>query len=123
MAETVLLHVAPTDLLALADPCGPTAPASSSTRRPGQRRKGRSACGPQPQIPSLFLLKHHRRHRVIAGRSPLSSISSDGMRWICSTYQDAVDDELGCASPPVSPTEALDCHASVATGRLRRHRP
>jgi hypothetical protein len=115
--DRLLLHVAPTDLgycgLALADPCGPTAPASSSTCHPGQRRKGRSACGPQPQTPSLFLLKRHRRHHVIAGRSPLSSISNVGTRWIYSTCQDAVDDELGCVSPPVSPTEALDCHTCV----------
>ncbi|KAL6657609.1 hypothetical protein ACP70R_005389 [Stipagrostis hirtigluma subsp. patula] len=36
-----------------------------------------------------------------------------GGRWICGLCGDAVGEELGRASPPISPAEALDRHACV----------
>jgi hypothetical protein len=36
-----------------------------------------------------------------------------GGRWICGLCGDAVGEELGRASPPISPAEALDRHARV----------
>lgn len=36
-----------------------------------------------------------------------------GGRWICGLCGDAVGEELGRASPPISPAEALDRHAGV----------
>ncbi|BAT09467.1 Os09g0566700, partial [Oryza sativa Japonica Group] len=31
-----------------------------------------------------------------------------GSRWVCGLCTDAIDDELGCTSSPISPAEALD---------------
>ncbi|GJN11048.1 hypothetical protein PR202_ga29208 [Eleusine coracana subsp. coracana] len=39
-----------------------------------------------------------------------------GGRWICGLCGDAVGEELGRASPPISPAEALDRHACVCRG-------
>ncbi|KAK8460824.1 hypothetical protein SEVIR_2G397532v4 [Setaria viridis] len=36
-----------------------------------------------------------------------------GGRWICGLCGDAVGEELGRATPPISPAEALDRHACV----------
>uniref|UniRef100_A0A0E0LN89 DUF1677 family protein n=1 Tax=Oryza punctata TaxID=4537 RepID=A0A0E0LN89_ORYPU len=44
-------------------------------------------------------------------------------RWICGLCGDAVGEELGRASPPISPAEALDRHAFVCGAGRRSTAP
>ncbi|KAL5198033.1 hypothetical protein ABZP36_001545 [Zizania latifolia] len=46
-----------------------------------------------------------------------------GGRWICGLCGDAVGEELGRASPPISPAEALDRHAFVCGAGRRASAP
>ncbi|KAL5196608.1 hypothetical protein ABZP36_000120 [Zizania latifolia] len=46
-----------------------------------------------------------------------------GGRWICGLCGDAVGEELGRASPPISPAEALDRHAFVCGAGRRASTP
>ncbi|XP_040382286.1 uncharacterized protein LOC121055017 [Oryza brachyantha] len=46
-----------------------------------------------------------------------------GGRWICGLCGDAVGEEMGRASPPISPAEALDRHAFVCGSGRRSTAP